>query len=113
MFGSRRQSAALLAGGRPVARKRHQFRPGLEVLEDRRLLATAVTFSLDGVDIERQTTLPYTLGWSFTTNNRIVVDRLGVYDDNGDGLSESHLVGIWDSARNLLVQATVGSGNSA
>lgn len=56
---------------------------------------------------------PFTVGWQFTVNSTIDVTNLGVFDDSLNGLVDSHAVGIWDSAGNLLVTATVPSGTGA
>jgi hypothetical protein len=53
---------------------------------------------------------PFTLGWSFNVTSTITVDDLAVYHVNGVPLLESHDVGIWDAAGNLLVSATVPAG---
>jgi hypothetical protein len=52
---------------------------------------------------------PFTLGWSFTVTNPngINVTDLAVFDQGGALLLESHQVGIWDAAGNLLDQAVV------
>ena len=55
---------------------------------------------------------PFTLGWQFQANTTIKVDGLGVFDDNLDGLAESHDVGLWDSAGDLLATATVAAGTA-
>jgi hypothetical protein len=50
----------------------------------------------------------YSLGWSFTANAAIQVTQLGFYDDQKNGLTQSHPVGIYDmQTKALLVQATV------
>ena len=36
-----------------------------------------------------------TWGWSFTTLEPLVVTNVGWYDENGDGLSHSHQIGLW------------------
>jgi hypothetical protein len=51
-------------------------------------------------------------GWEFTTTGEVTVIRLGYYDHEGDGLTRSHEVGIWDSAGGLVVSATVPSGTT-
>jgi len=57
---------------------------------------------------------PFTLGWSFTVGNQnLTVTDLGVYDDGGAALLESHAVGIWDSAGNLVTSTTIASGTGA
>jgi hypothetical protein len=55
---------------------------------------------------------PFTLGWKFSVNSAVGVTGLGVFDSDLDGLAESHDVGIFDSAGNLLVSATVASGTA-
>ena len=43
----------------------------------------------------------------------VTVTALGVFDNGADGRFDSHDVGIWDSAGNLLVWATVPAGTAA
>jgi hypothetical protein len=56
---------------------------------------------------------PFTLGWSFTTQDDIVVTDLGLFDNLQDGLVDSYEIGLWDSGGNLLVSTTLASGTSA
>lgn len=56
---------------------------------------------------------PYTLGWSFSTNDAITVNALGVFDSGLDGLASRYQVGLWDSSGALLVSTTVAAGVSA
>ncbi len=56
---------------------------------------------------------PYTLGWSFSTNDAITVNALGVFDSGLDGLATRYQVGLWDSGGVLLASATVAAGVSA
>ncbi len=51
-----------------------------------------------------------TRGWSFTLGNEINVTALGFYDNQLNGLTDSHQVGIWDVSGTLLVSGTVSSG---
>ncbi len=51
-----------------------------------------------------------TIGWQFTTSTGLNIDSLGVWDLGGDGLVESHDVGIWALDGTLLTSATVASG---
>jgi hypothetical protein len=51
-----------------------------------------------------------TRGWSFTLGNEINVTALGFYDNQLNGLVDSHQVGIWDVSGTLLVTGTVSSG---
>lgn len=51
-----------------------------------------------------------TSGATFTVGSQaILVTSLGVYDDQSDGLNQSHSVGLWDSG-GLLTSATVPAG---
>jgi len=56
-----------------------------------------------------------TRGWLFSVlENDILVTRLGVFDEEGDGLLDAHPVGIWNwVTHELLVSATVPSGVDA
>lgn len=53
-----------------------------------------------------------TYGWAFTLSNTITVTDLGYFDFGGNGLNQSHDVGIWTSSGTLLVSATVPSGTA-
>ena len=54
-----------------------------------------------------------TFGWRFTVNTPIQVTKLGILDADRNGLSDSHLVGIWDEAsKALLVSGTVPAGTA-
>jgi hypothetical protein len=57
---------------------------------------------------------PHTLGWSFNLSQSYIVDALGVYDSvaSGDGLVDSHDIGLWDSTGNLLASVTGVTGDS-
>lgn len=55
----------------------------------------------------------FTYGWEFNVLSEITIDNLGVYDNQQDGLAESHEVGIWNSAGTLLVSTTVGAGTGS
>jgi hypothetical protein len=55
---------------------------------------------------------PFTLGWTFTVNDDIVVTQLGLFDSRQNGLEESHDIGIWDDSGTLVASATIGSGVS-
>jgi hypothetical protein len=55
-------------------------------------------------------TLKATVGWSFTVNQTISVNGLGVYDSNQDGLVEAHPVAIWDSTGAEVAKTTVAMG---
>ncbi|MGZ8898958.1 MAG: DUF4082 domain-containing protein, partial [Limisphaerales bacterium] len=52
-----------------------------------------------------------TYGWRFAVGDTpISVTHLGYFDAGLNGLTDSHMVGIWDSAGTLMTQATVPSG---
>ena len=55
---------------------------------------------------------PFTLGWTFTVDDTIVVTQLGLFDSLQNGLVESHEIGIWDEVGALVATATIGSGVS-
>jgi hypothetical protein len=55
---------------------------------------------------------PFTLGWTFTVDDDIVVTQLGLFDSLQNGLAESHEIGIWDEVGTLVAAATIGSGVS-
>jgi hypothetical protein len=51
-----------------------------------------------------------TFGWGFSLSSPLLVTQLGVWDENGDGLGQSHLVTVWDSTGSPVAQVTVPSG---
>lgn len=53
------------------------------------------------------------LGWEFSLSAARSVTGLGYWDEGSNGLLESHLVGIWDTAGTLLVSGTVDNGDGA
>jgi hypothetical protein len=65
---------------------------------------SAIEFTNPGLDF---TNGAWSLGWKFTVNNQIIVTSLGFYDDGGNGLTQSHDVGLYDTAGNLQGQVTV------
>lgn len=64
----------------------------------------AIDFTTPTVDFTNNT---WSLGFKFTTNTNITVNSLGFYDDQKNGLSERHEVGIYDSLQNLLASTVV------
>lgn len=52
-------------------------------------------------------------GWEFALHAPVQVVRLGLFDHAGDGLEQSHQVGIWTTNGVLQVQTTIPSGVSA
>ncbi|MEO7514318.1 MAG: PEP-CTERM sorting domain-containing protein [Verrucomicrobiota bacterium] len=55
-----------------------------------------------------------TRGWSFFNgpNNPIAITQLGVFDIGGDGLVNSHQIGVWTTDGVLLATATLPAGTS-
>jgi hypothetical protein len=50
----------------------------------------------------------FSLGFSFTATSTVTIDAVGYFDEGG--LQESHTVGIFDSAGNLLASAPITGG---
>jgi hypothetical protein len=46
-------------------------------------------------------------GWEFEVFSSIVVDGLGFWDDDSDGLDRNHDVGLWTLAGDLLATTTI------
>jgi hypothetical protein len=53
---------------------------------------------------------PFSLGYRFDVTSPFVVQYLGYFDGGGNGLNESHDVGLYDPTGTLLASATVGAG---
>jgi hypothetical protein len=51
------------------------------------------------------------LGWRFNVLQPIIVDGLGWFDENGDGLLFGHRIGIWSPTGVLLTDASVSAGS--
>ena len=57
-----------------------------------------------------------TKGWAFanySVGSYMAITQLGVFDYGGDGLANSHTVGIWAPDGTLLASATVLAGTAA
>lgn len=48
-----------------------------------------------------------TIGYSFSVSKDVTVNSLGVWDQYSDGLAEDHQVGLFSTAGELLISATV------
>lgn len=70
---------------------------------------TAVDFSAPTTNF---TNGSWSLGFQFTTKKAVNVTKLGFYDDFKNGLTQTHDIGIFNSAGSLLVQGTVSPGDS-
>jgi len=64
----------------------------------------AIDFTVPGIN---STNSQWSLGFQFTTNKTVNVTALGFYDDDQNGLTEAHEVGIFDDRGTLLVNVTV------
>jgi Domain of unknown function (DUF4082) len=54
-----------------------------------------------------------TLGFDFTVGSTsLLVTALGLWDENQDGFNNSHSVGLWDNAGNLLGSVVLSSGTT-
>lgn len=74
---------------------------------------SAITFT--GVTGGFQDGVPRVIGWEFTTGSQaLLVEQLGVFDFQEDGLQMAHDVAIFSNqTHNAIVSATVSTGNSA
>lgn len=56
----------------------------------------------------------YTFEQKYTVGSvSIVIDKLGVYDYLGNGLAESHLMGLFDNSGNLIRSSTIAAGTGS
>jgi hypothetical protein len=53
---------------------------------------------------------PFTLGFEFTASSAFTATDLGLFDADGNGLAESHLVGLWNAGGTLLATTVVPGG---
>ncbi len=74
--------------------------------------ATALTFTSFSPN---GTATASTRGYTFDVlaEGGVTVSALSFFDENGDGLGDSHDIGIWNAAGALLASATVPSGTAA
>jgi len=63
-----------------------------------------IEFSNSGTNM---TTGSWSLGWKFTVNAKITITALGFYDDTGNGLFQSHDVGLYNTFGHFIEQVTV------
>ena len=55
-----------------------------------------------------------TYGFDFTVGtDPLLVTALGIWDENSNGLANSHSIGLWTNSGTLLGMVTIPSGNSA
>ncbi len=88
-------------------------RSGIEVLEDRRLLFGDLALHVAAGTPAPPPATDVTLGWEFELARDTVLDGLAFYDDAQDGLSEGHVVTLWDAAAPAvpLVRETFAAGS--
>lgn len=76
--------------------------------------AASASFSINSVNwYGNSYYTPQSAGYVFTPQSDIIVDSLGFFDYLGDGLGESHKVGIFESMGTLLSSAVIQSGTSS
>lgn len=54
-----------------------------------------------------------TVGFRFTLTSSLDVSALGLWDENSDGLSHSHMMGIFNASGALVAVANIPAGNTA
>jgi hypothetical protein len=54
----------------------------------------------------------FTWGFGFNVSSSLTVGALGFWDEGGDGLAESHEVGLWNASGVLLAQVTVDNSST-
>jgi len=54
----------------------------------------------------------YTLAYDFNVSDTITIDALGILDIGGDGLSDSHEIGLWTTSGTLLATTTVTTSST-
>ncbi len=82
------------------------------------VLADTPAFSSGGYTTNQPPSFTGTKGWAFSQgsifhSDDIWVTQLGVFDANGDGLANSHAVGIWTANGTLLASTTIPAGTAA
>ncbi|MFO1440531.1 MAG: IPT/TIG domain-containing protein [Verrucomicrobiaceae bacterium] len=73
--------------------------------------APAINFATFTFNSNTSTTS--TRGYRFDITSPVTVTALSYFDNGGDGLVQSHDVGIWNAAGTLLASVTVPSGTTA
>lgn len=75
--------------------------------------AQAAAIDLTQIDFEYDSSA-WTLGWKFSVTAPTLIEALGVYDSNQDGLAGPAQVGLWLASGGApLVQTTVAAGADA
>ncbi|WP_242045782.1 MULTISPECIES: PEP-CTERM sorting domain-containing protein [unclassified Calothrix] len=70
--------------------------------------AAAINFDSPTIDASNG---EWSLGFKFSTNKQIAINQLGFYDDLKNDLTQTHDVGIFNDAGQLLVSGTVKPGD--
>ena len=65
--------------------------------------------SLGGTGLNRD----QTVGWEFSVVEPVTLTHLTWFDQDQDGLSTSHRVGLWDPNGQLVISATIPIGTSS
>ena len=76
--------------------------------------ADTPAFTLGSVVQTQPTAFEGTRGWGFHPGlTTFAITQLGVFDDGGDGLVNSHQIGLWSPEGTLLASATIPAGTEA
>lgn len=55
----------------------------------------------------------HTMGYTFNVTHDVTLTQLAFWDFGGDGLVDSHTIGVWDGEGSLLRTATIAAGTGA
>jgi hypothetical protein len=72
--------------------------------------ADTIALSVTGSVVFFHSGADRTEGWAFVLSSPVLVTQLGLFDNNNDGLADSHVVNIWTSTGTLEAQGTIPSG---
>ncbi len=81
--------------------------------------ADTAAFASGGSRTNQPPSFTGTKGWAFlnfssiSSGNYMAVTQLGVFDNGGDGLANSHVIGIWSADGTLLASTTIPAGTVA
>jgi len=52
------------------------------------------------------------VGWQFNVTSTVIVTALGIMDIGSNGLTDQHIVGLWDNGGSLLAQTTITNAST-
>ena len=79
----------------------------LAALGPSKAFATSLALDVTGGGLAGSDTRSGSIGWEFALSSEVIVTSLGYWDEGGNGLVDSHDVGLWTSGGVLLAQTTV------